>query len=198
MSRTHDTVKRRKLRVTIPEPNPSGLCQCGCGRLAPIATKSCSASGLIRGMPARFIPGHHRHLSPVPYLIEDHGFETPCHVWKRSIDGNGYGRVGSRPGQSTFAHVVAWESINGPVPNGLQLDHLCRVRSCVNPEHLEPVTGIENLRRGRVAKVSPDDVREIRRLYGNCPVTAIAARFGITTGQVWNIATRRFWKDIPD
>lgn len=49
------------------------------------------------------------------------------------------------------AHRVAYEEIMGPVPEGLELDHLCRTRSCVNPSHLEPVTHRENMNRGDVA-----------------------------------------------
>src|SRR5699024_1617461 len=46
-----------------------------------------------------------------------------------------------------LAHRVSYETFAGPIPEGLDLDHLCRNRSCVNPEHLEPVTRSENLRR---------------------------------------------------
>lgn len=46
------------------------------------------------------------------------------------------------------AHRVAWQQIRGPIPDGLVLDHLCRTTACVNPEHIEPVTLVENIRRG--------------------------------------------------
>ena len=51
-------------------------------------------------------------------------------------------------GRVQRAHRVAYEALVGPIPDGLQIDHLCRVRSCVNPAHLEPVTLAENVRRG--------------------------------------------------
>lgn len=51
-------------------------------------------------------------------------------------------------GKRKKAHVAAWESINGPVPSGYVLDHLCRRRSCTNPDHLELVTSAENTLRG--------------------------------------------------
>lgn len=51
-------------------------------------------------------------------------------------------------GEKQLAHRLAYEFIRGPIPDGLQLDHLCRVRRCVNPAHLEPVSQRENLIRG--------------------------------------------------
>lgn len=47
-----------------------------------------------------------------------------------------------------MAHRMAYEELVGPIADGLQIDHLCRVRCCVNPAHLEPVTQAENIRRG--------------------------------------------------
>ncbi|WP_187280760.1 HNH endonuclease signature motif containing protein [Microbispora sp. CSR-4] len=64
---------------------------------------------------------------------------------------NGYGQlftIGSADKRSSLlAHRAAYELYFGPIPDGLQLDHLCRVRHCVNPAHLEPVTGQENTLR---------------------------------------------------
>lgn len=70
-----------------------------------------------------------------------------CWQWMAAGDGRGYGSFGiGRKGRK--AHIVAYEILKGPVPTGLQLDHLCRNRGCVNPDHLEPVTCRENVRRG--------------------------------------------------
>jgi len=78
----------------------------------------------------------------------------------------------------------------GPVPDGLTLDHLCRVRACVNPAHLEPVTNAENVRRGRAAKLAAADVAEIRRLIADgLTNVAIARRFGVTPKTVSRIKT---------
>lgn len=66
-----------------------------------------------------------------------------CWLWTGNISPNGYGRYGSR-----YAHRLVFEALVGPIAEGLDLDHLCRVRGCVNPAHLEPVSRSENLRRG--------------------------------------------------
>lgn len=74
--------------------------------------------------------------------------KTPtCWKWKGSLGKKGYGRfrVGDR---TEMAHRVAYELIVGAVPQGKTLDHLCRVRGCVNPAHLEAVSNAENVLRG--------------------------------------------------
>jgi hypothetical protein len=74
-----------------------------------------------------------------------------CWVWTGGHrTSNGYGRFQpTYPGPTIVAHRIAYELLVGPIPEGLQLDHLCRNRLCVNPAHLEPVTLIENIRRAR-------------------------------------------------
>lgn len=73
--------------------------------------------------------------------------ETGCWEWTGYRFQDGYG--GIKNGRSwRVAHRVLYELLVGRVPLGLQLDHLCRVRHCVNPQHLEPVTASENVRRG--------------------------------------------------
>ena len=76
-----------------------------------------------------------------------------CMEWLGSRDKNGYGRFGANDEalggpQVWNAHRVAWTLLNGPIPDGLQIDHLCRNRGCVRVEHLEPVTQRENIVRG--------------------------------------------------
>lgn len=65
----------------------------------------------------------------------------------RSLGHDGYGAV-SIGGKHYKAHRVAWTLVNGPIPEGMVLDHLCRNRGCVRPDHLEVVTGVENVLRG--------------------------------------------------
>ena len=76
---------------------------------------------------------------------------TPCHDWKGRITPQGYGELSANKqngGGNLRAHRVVWEALNGSIPEGMVLDHLCRNRSCVNPMHLESVTVKENNLRG--------------------------------------------------
>lgn len=72
----------------------------------------------------------------------------PCWIWTGGLVGGGYGQFGVTGQWHKRAHRYAYELVVGPIPDGLVLDHLCRVRCCVNPAHLEPVTQRENLMRG--------------------------------------------------
>lgn len=72
-----------------------------------------------------------------------------CWLWTGNLNRNGYGRVMHPATQRmVVAHRLVYEALGGPIPEGMQLDHLCRVRRCVRPDHLEPVTQRENLLRG--------------------------------------------------
>lgn len=68
-----------------------------------------------------------------------------CWLWTGFINSTGYAKFGT---PSLYAHRVAYELVVGPIPAGLELDHLCRTRHCVRPSHLEPVTHRENVLRG--------------------------------------------------
>lgn len=73
---------------------------------------------------------------------------TGCHLWMGALNENGYGRVWHEGGAKQ-AHRVAFEEANGPVPNGMDVDHRCHMRACVNPAHLEAVSHQENCRRAK-------------------------------------------------
>ena len=75
-----------------------------------------------------------------------------CIIWLGAMSGDGYGSI-NIDGHIRCAHRVNYERVKGLVPDGHVLDHLCRVRLCVNPEHLEPVLHIANVARGRLSEV---------------------------------------------
>lgn len=126
------------------------------------------------------------------YVIGEGG----CWIWAKARTADGYGAI-NRDGE-TLAHRWFYARENGPVPNGLQIDHLCGVRACVNPDHLEPVTQTENVRRGAVTKLRPAEVREIREAAnaGDEGLQAIGDRYGIGKGHVWRIKMGLAWRDI--
>ena len=70
-----------------------------------------------------------------------------CWIWMGGLKTNGYGVSGDR-----IAHRASYEAFKGQIPPGLEIDHLCRVRCCVNPEHLEAVTHQQNIQRGEQAQ----------------------------------------------
>lgn len=74
-----------------------------------------------------------------------------CWIFTGQINNKGYGLIWFR-GSKRAAHVVAYELLVGPIPTGLELDHLCRNTKCIRPEHLEPVTHAENQRRLSLAQ----------------------------------------------
>lgn len=84
-----------------------------------------------------------------------------CWLWTASTNTAGYGQFWLDTRQ-LGAHRVAYEALVGPIPDGLQIDHLCRVKNCLNPAHMEPVTQRVNLLRG-------DTVPAANAVKAHCP-----------------------------
>lgn len=79
--------------------------------------------------------------------------KTECWLWTGSINMGGYGQFGigsltDNTRRLILSHRFSFEVFRGEIPAGYQIDHLCRVRRCANPNHLQPVTQQENIRRG--------------------------------------------------
>ena len=169
---------------------PVGYCQCGCDQKTTV----------YLGKPRRFINGHHGRKG-IRYTVENRGYETPCWIWQGSITIHGYGHhVFRRNGKlhSTGAHRLVYAKCKGEIPEGLELDHLCAPyggpRSCVNPDHLEPVTPAVNRQRGKSAKLTADDVVKVRRLKNDgLTQRAIAERLSVSPSLISRILSGERW-----
>jgi hypothetical protein len=134
-----------------------GFCQCGCGQRTTVASRNYTARGYVKGEPTKFCQGHggRRPLAERFWEKVDKSAPGGCWLWTAATKSHGYGfvAIAKVEGRSILrqAHRVAYELTHGPIPDGLEIDHLCRVRNCVNPAHLEAVTHSENCRRAAVA-----------------------------------------------
>ena len=188
---------------TTQGPNPSGLCLCGCGGTTPIAARSSTRLGHVKGQPTRYINGHSwrgkTRKSGPEYVEQERGYSTPCWVWVRGKKSSGYGYLTEQSGDERRAHVAYWERANGPVPPGCELDHLCRNRLCLRPSHLEAVPHSKNCRRGLGARLAESDIPEIRsRLASGESQSSIGNRFGVTQGCISSILRGRTWVGVAD
>jgi hypothetical protein len=181
--------------------NKSGFCKCGCGQQTKLARQSLSSTGQIKGQPLDYI--HNHHARKKEYRIDQ---ATGCWIWLLAKNDRGYGRkqLGGRKesgGHKVPAHRYMYEKIYGKIPAGLQLDHVCRNTSCVNPTHLQPVTCAENTRRGLSAKLDAADVRSIRQnllctsSYGSTRglVKVLAEHYGVSKSLISMIKNYRVW-----
>lgn len=141
-------------------------------------------------MPRGGYNSQNRFKSPVEYVEDEGG----CWVWQRGKSSCGYG-VLVLEGKGVLAHRVFYERKYGAIPTGLDIDHLCRNRACVNPDHMEPVSRAINTRRGNNTKLTQRDVDEIRRrALGGENHRFIAADYGIARSTVSNIKCNVTWK----
>lgn len=182
---------QRALDRGATETRP-GFCLCGCGLMAPVAKKTFAEQGMIKGRPQLYRRGHAARLQTPEYHLEDRGYTSPCWVWDRARIWSGYGKA-CRPGKpSLSAHRLYWEELRGPIPDGLTVDHLCKQHDCVNPDHFELVTDVENIRRRDSCKLSLVKAEEIRR--SNEPHRVLAERYGVHRHTIYNVRSGRTWQ----
>lgn len=140
-----------------------------------------------------------RHRPIVPERLTDRFMAKVevtdgCWLWKASVNNQGYGRF-SVESRAQYAHRVAFVLFRGPVPDGLVIDHLCRVRRCVNPAHLRAVTQRENI----LAEGSLSDSR-VRAMKTHClrghpfdAANTLVNKHGHRACRMCRDAARRLW-----
>jgi hypothetical protein len=179
------------------DPIPHGFCHCGCGQRTNLARTSSRSAGRVKGQPMRFLNHHHKRVRR-RFEERPGPLDTPCHIATvgRGVgDGNYAGTYVK--GKFMLAHRVAYKAVYGPIAPGMQLDHLCRVGLCVNPEHLEPVTNAENARRGNQAKLTHDQIPAIRAMVAEGTSHREAGQaFGVATATVHSIISGRSWVGV--
>ena len=133
--------------------------------------------------------------------------KTPtCWLWRGGLHGHGYGQV-RWDGRRQKAHRVSYQMFNGPIPDGLELDHLCRTRACVRPDHLEAVTHRTNCLRGsRVrihgsrhgrAKLNEEIVKTIlERLANGASCFSLAPEYSVDRAIIQRIRNGTLWRHV--
>lgn len=101
-----------------------------------------------------------------------------CWIWLATTDRQGYGQFHPEPGMNRIAHKWLYQRMVGPIPEGMQLDHLCRNTSCVNPAHLEVVTARENTMRGNSRSAINARKTECNRGHPFTPKNTRRDRYG--------------------
>lgn len=132
-----------------------GLCECGCGGKAPIATQTRAKYGHVKGRPVRFIAGHYRGGAPARASLEERFWQrvdkrAPDECWEwiagRTKAGYGYITAGPRGSQRhVYAHRLSYELAHGPIPDGKHVCHRCDNPPCCNPAHLRLGTHADNM-----------------------------------------------------
>lgn len=117
-----------------------------------------------------------------------------CWLWTGAMQPKGYGTV-KVDGRVWLAHRAVYTAHVGPIPAGLDLDHKCRNRSCVRPDHLEPVTHAENLQRA--SKLSPASVAAMRAACDAGEARGVvASRYGIGAAALGAIIRGDRWSEL--
>ncbi|MUN41494.1 HNH endonuclease signature motif containing protein [Actinomadura litoris] len=117
--------------------------------------------------------------------------DGPCWLWTGAKHRNGYGAInrGRRGLGTAVVHRFVWELLVGPVPEGMDLDHLCRVRECCNPDHLQPVSRPDNVARGAYRAGAP---RAFRCDHPETPANTVRTGRQRTCRTCKNEANRRY------
>lgn len=198
----------------MPDQITTKLCECGCGRPAPIAKRSNRERGHVAGQPTRFIAGHNHFVNGLSYYhwvaqqVADHVGDE-CLVWRfNTTEGYGCVRI---PGtkKNVLVHRLAFYFYYGrwPYPFGL---HRCDNPPCFNPRHIfeggHPENCADKIAKGRAAdtrgthngraKLTDEIANQIRAVYARGGITqkALGQQFGVSKAAVWYVVKTKHWK----
>ena len=181
-------------RLRYDQKIGKGFCHCGCGLKTKIATRNSMPLGMIKGQPALYLSGHVKNCGHKPRYIIDK--KTGCWVWQWHLSHNDYAPRINVNGRCVSAYRYYYEQKYGKVQDGLQIDHKCRNPSCVNPDHMEPVTPAENVRRGKNAKINVGIAGEVKKLLKTMSRMEVSRKTGVPYGIVYHISRGVSWKDV--
>lgn len=196
------------------------LCECGCGEPAPIASRTNSAKGHVKGQPVRFIVGHHlrgrpnwrkgkfRPIVPRFWAWVDKKGPDECWSWIGNLESTGYGRIYYQ-GKTRKAHRLSWELHYGTIPDGMFVCHHCDNPACVNPAHLflgKPADNSNDMvSKGRAAsgekhgtcKLKEVDIPTIRQMAAaGLTYTEIGKRYEVAYGVISRAVRCETWKHV--
>lgn len=143
------------------------------------------------------MPNHRLLLDHTRYVVEERGYETPCHIWQNKPNSAGYGTARDpETGRVRSVHVLYYEQEYGPVTPGFLVHHLCFVRLCVRTEHLKEVTRAEHTRLHR--QKSPKLIHAVRLRHASTALNhaEIALEFGLSRSVVTNIIAGKTYADF--
>ena len=138
--------------------------------------------------------GHNRISKNPIYTVSSAG----CWEWNNHRNLKGYGCL-RKDGKNWLAHRYFYQARFGAIPVGCEIDHLCKNRACVNPEHVEAVSHKENIIRGRNTKLTKNAVREIRNRVPSYDVGVmkkLAIEYGVTYANIRNIVKNITWVGV--